>query len=82
MNITHILLNNCELGKISKEQKAGDWDVWQTSLHNPNFAQYAENCGGLGIRVTNKDELDESIKQALAYEGAALVEVMTDSALI
>lgn len=82
MNITHILLNNCELGKISKEQKAGEWDVWQTSLHNPNFAKYAEICGGLGIRVTKKEELDEAIKQALAYEGAALVEVMTDSALI
>jgi hypothetical protein len=31
MNITHILLNNGELGKISKEQRgrmAGEWPVW------------------------------------------------------
>ncbi|MHC5010040.1 MAG: thiamine pyrophosphate-binding protein, partial [Planctomycetota bacterium] len=41
MNITHVLLNNSELGKISKEQRAGNWDVWQTSLHNPDFARYA-----------------------------------------
>jgi len=41
MDITHILLNNNELGKISKEQRAGDWDVWQTSLHNPDFAEYS-----------------------------------------
>ncbi|MEN8132054.1 MAG: thiamine pyrophosphate-binding protein [Pseudomonadota bacterium] len=34
MNITHILLNNSELGKISKEQRTGNWKVWQTSLHN------------------------------------------------
>ena len=52
MNITHVLLNNSELGKISKEQRAGNWDVWQTSLHNPGFAEYAELCGALGIRVT------------------------------
>ncbi len=52
------------------------------SLHNPNLAKYAEIWGGLGIRVTKKEELDEAIKQALADEGAALVEVMTDSALI
>lgn len=51
-------------------------------MHNPSFAKYAEICGGLGIRVTHKEELDEAIKQALAYEGAALVEVMTDSGLI
>ena len=37
MNITHVLLNNSQLGKISKEQRAGHWEVWQTSLHNPEF---------------------------------------------
>ena len=31
MKITHVLLNNGQLGKISKEQRAGDWEVWQTS---------------------------------------------------
>lgn len=82
MNITHILLNNSELGKISKEQKAGEWDVWQTSLHNPNFAEYAANCGGFGIRVTKKEELDQAIKQALDYKGVALIEIMTDVELI
>ena len=82
MNITHILLNNSELGKISKEQKAGEWDVWQTSLHNPNFAEYATNCGGLGIRVTKKEDLEDAIKKALAYNGAALVEILTDVELI
>ncbi|EKV02797.1 thiamine pyrophosphate-dependent enzyme, putative carboligase or decarboxylase [Leptolyngbya sp. PCC 7375] len=82
MNITHILLNNSQLGKISKEQRAGEWDVWQTSLHNPDFSKYAENCGGLGIRVTKKEELDEAITRALAYQGPALVEIMADPELI
>ena len=52
MNITHVLLNNGQLGKISKEQQAGSWDVWETSLHNPDFSEYARICGALGIRVT------------------------------
>ena len=43
MNITHVLLNNSELGKISKEQRSGSWDVWLTSLVNPSFADYAEH---------------------------------------
>ena len=54
MNITHVLLNNGQLGKISKEQRAGEWEVWQTSLHNPDFSAYARNCGALGIRVTDR----------------------------
>jgi thiamine pyrophosphate-dependent acetolactate synthase large subunit-like protein len=82
MNITHILLNNSELGKISKEQRAGHWQVWQTSLHNPGFADYAESCGGLGIRVTEKGDLIDSIKKALAHQGPALVEIIADPELI
>ena len=82
MNITHILLNNHELGKISKEQRAGEWDVWQTSLHNPNFAEYAKLCGALGIRVAGKDSLDDAIVEALGHDGPSLVEIMTDAELI
>jgi pyruvate oxidase len=82
MNITHVLLNNNELGKISKEQRAGHWPVWQTSLHNPDFAEFATNCGGLGLRVTADEELAASLQRALAFDGPALVEVMTDAELI
>ncbi len=81
MNITHVLLNNKELGKISKEQRSGDWDVWETSLHNPNFAEYACLCGALGLRVTSADELDAALEKAIAYDGPSMVEVRTDPEL-
>jgi thiamine pyrophosphate-dependent acetolactate synthase large subunit-like protein/nitrite reductase/ring-hydroxylating ferredoxin subunit len=82
MNITHVLLNNSELGKISKEQRAGEWDVWQTSLHNPDFSKYAELCGALGIRVTKASQLDDALARALDHDGPALVEIMTDAQLV
>ena len=82
MNITHILLNNHELGKISKEQRAGEWDVWATSLHNPNFAKFAEVCGAMGIRVTQKNDLDDALEKALAYDGPSMVEIVTDAELV
>ncbi len=81
MDITHVLLNNGELGKISKEQRDGEWKVWQTGLHNPNFAEFAENCGGLGIRVERAKALREALTSALAANGPALVEVITDPLL-
>ncbi|MCG8595115.1 MAG: CDGSH iron-sulfur domain-containing protein [Kiloniellales bacterium] len=81
MDITHVLLNNAELGKISKEQRDGEWKVWQTSLHNPGFADYATLCGGTGIRVERADQLAEAFQAALAAEGPALVEVMADPLL-
>ncbi|GAB5519867.1 MAG: thiamine pyrophosphate-binding protein [Rhodothermales bacterium] len=82
MPIKHILLNNSELGKISKEQRSGNWEVWQTSLHNPSFAAYAELCGAKGIRIASLDELDDGFARLLAHDGPALLEVMTDAELI
>ena len=37
MPIKAVILNNDELGKISKEQRAGYFDVWQTDLVNPDL---------------------------------------------
>jgi thiamine pyrophosphate-dependent acetolactate synthase large subunit-like protein len=82
MNVTHVVLNDAELGKISKEQRGGNWDVWKTKLTNPSFADYADSCGGLGIRVTDPDELPGALARAIEHEGPSLVEIMTDSRLI
>jgi thiamine pyrophosphate-dependent acetolactate synthase large subunit-like protein/rubredoxin len=82
MNITHILINNNELGKISTEQKMADMTVWETGLHNPAFSKYAEVCGAKGFQVEKKEELAEAVNAALAYDGPALVEIMCDPELI
>jgi len=82
MNITHILLNNSQLGKISKEQRAGEFQVWQTDLHNPSFAAYARLCGGKGAKVTTVEELGPALSEALAHDGPSLVEIITDPELV
>jgi thiamine pyrophosphate-dependent acetolactate synthase large subunit-like protein len=82
MNIKHVLLNNNELGKISKEQRAAQFEVWQTSLHNPDFSKYAEICGALGIRVTEIPQLGAALERAFVHDGPALVEIMTDAELV
>jgi thiamine pyrophosphate-dependent acetolactate synthase large subunit-like protein len=78
MQLTHVLLNNDALAKISKEQREEQLPVWETSLVNPDFAAYAELCGGLGIRVTRADQLVAALQRALAHDGPSLVEVITD----
>jgi len=82
MDITHILLHNGQLGKITKEQKAGEWPVWETSLHNPSFAAFAKLCGGYGQKVINSGKLESVIAEALKQDKPAIVEVMTDAELI
>lgn len=82
MNICHVLMNNSQLGKISKEQRGGEFPVWQTDLVNPSFAGFARSCGGMGELVTTKDQLDAALAKAIAHNGPALIEVMTDASLL
>ncbi len=82
MDITHVLLQNDELAKISKEQRAERRPVWKTALRNPDFAAYAELCGALGVRVDQRAQLDESLGRALAHRGPSLVEIRTDPLLV
>jgi thiamine pyrophosphate-dependent acetolactate synthase large subunit-like protein/nitrite reductase/ring-hydroxylating ferredoxin subunit len=76
MNIIHVVLNNDELAKISREQVGALRPVWQTSLVNPDFARFAENCGGHGFGVDEPGDLEAAISAALAVSsGPSLIEV-------
>lgn len=82
MPIKHILINNSELGKISKEQRASELEVWQTDVHNPNFADFATNCGALGIRVEKREDLEAAMLKIKEHSGPALLDIVCDPALI
>ncbi len=77
-----VVINNNELGKITKEQRAGGWDKWATDLVNPDFASYTNSCGGLGIEVTSKESLDAALLKLFNHQGPALLEVKADVNLI
>ena len=82
MNICHVLMNNAQLGKISKEQRVGEFPVWETDLVNPPFAGFARACGAKGLLVKTREDLDRALAEAIAHDGPALVEVITDPELM
>jgi thiamine pyrophosphate-dependent acetolactate synthase large subunit-like protein len=78
--ITHVVLNNGELAKISREQLGAIRPVWETNLVNPDFAQYAELCGARGFTVRTADELRPALDAAFAVtDGPSLVEIHSSS---
>ena len=78
--ITHVVLNNGELAKISREQLGAIRPVWETSLVNPDFAAYAELCGARGFSVRTSDELHPALVAAFAVtDGPSLVEIHSSS---
>ena len=82
MDIVHVLIDNGELGKISKEQRAAEYDVWQTRLHNPDFAAFAELCGARGIRVDEAGQLEAAFADAFSRPGPVVVAIRADPDLV
>lgn len=82
MPILLILLNNSELGKITKEFNADRMEAWHTSLKNPNFVDYAKSCDGDGIQVSDINNLEKAINTGLSSDKPFIVECITDVSLI
>ena len=77
--IVVVIIKNNTLGQIKWEQIVflGNPE-YGCELHNPNFAKYAEACGGLGITVERPEEIRPALERALASNRPALVEVVVD----
>lgn len=72
------LFNNHQLAMIMQEQKVEKYTNWQTELYNPDFAAYARDCGGLGIKVKNPEELSGAVDKALTADKPVIVDIETD----
>ena len=59
-----VVFNNYKLGLIQMEQEVLGYPEYQTGLHNPNFAKFAELCGGQGIKVTDPAEIGPTLREA------------------
>jgi pyruvate dehydrogenase (quinone)/pyruvate oxidase len=77
--IVVVIIKNNTLGQIKWEQIVflGNPE-YGCELHNPNFAKYAEACGGLGFTVERPEEIRPTLERALASGRPSIVEVVVD----
>ncbi len=73
------VFNNKSLGMIEQEQKFEGYPSNQTELFDFSFAKYAENAGGLGIKVVEPAALEAAVEKAFASDKPAVVDIDTDS---
>lgn len=71
-----VVFNNASLAFVELEMKAAGLLDFGTSLQNPNFAALASACGIQGFRVEKADGVEDSLRQAFAHPGPALVDVL------
>ncbi|HEX2030372.1 MAG TPA: thiamine pyrophosphate-dependent enzyme [Actinomycetota bacterium] len=71
-----VICNNGLLGQILWEQMALGYPEYGVRLQREmEFAPWAESCGGRGIRVEKPGDVEPAIRDALAFDGPALVDV-------
>jgi len=76
--ITVFIFNNKQLGMIMQEQKMEGYANWQTELQDLDFAEYAKQCGGVGITVKTPEELPDAVDKALSINKPVIVDINTD----
>ncbi|MBP1852830.1 thiamine pyrophosphate-dependent enzyme [Rhizobium halophytocola] len=70
-----LIFNNASLGFVEMEQRVeGMLDAY-TELKNPDFSKLAEVCGFWGGRVERASELEGKMREWLATDGPALLDV-------
>jgi pyruvate dehydrogenase (quinone) len=72
-----IVFNNSSLNFVELEMKAAGIVTFGTELVNPNFANVAQAMGIFGRRVEQPSDLQQALADAFAYDGPAIVDVVT-----
>jgi pyruvate dehydrogenase (quinone) len=70
-----IIFNNRRLGLIQMEQEAEGFPEHQTDLLNPDYSTLARSFGAEGRSISQPGELELAIRQTLASDGPALLDV-------
>ena len=75
-----VINNNASLGQIMWEQLVLGYPEFGIRFGRaPDFAPWADACGGRGIRVEKADEVEHAIEEAFSYPGPALVDVVVNA---
>jgi len=73
-----VIYNNSAFGLIHLEAESVGLPPFEKGIQfpNPDFAAFAQACGGRGFKVDKPDKLRSTIAEALASEGPAIVDAV------
>jgi pyruvate dehydrogenase (quinone) len=72
-----VIFNNGVLGFVALEMKASGFVETGTDLQNPDFAAMARAMGIHAVRVEDPGDLPNAIRDVLAHDGPAVLDVVT-----
>ncbi|NYJ76343.1 ubiquinone-dependent pyruvate dehydrogenase [Allobranchiibius huperziae] len=73
-----VVFNNASLNFVELEMKAAGFVNFATDLENPDFARVGDALGVRGWRVEKSKDLPGAVKDFLAHDGPAILDVVTE----
>lgn len=73
-----VVLKNNSMGMVRFEQEGEGYQAYGVDLQPIDFAGYAEACGAEGYRCARPDEVESTLRKAMASRKPALVEFTVD----
>jgi pyruvate dehydrogenase (quinone) len=73
-----VVFDNGRLGMVKLEMEQVGLPEYGTVLHNPDFARVAEAMGMRGLRVEQARDVEAGVREAMAYDGPVLLDVLTN----
>jgi pyruvate oxidase len=74
-----IVFNNHKIAMIKFEQEVMGNAEFGTNLQNPDFARYADICGGIGYRVEHPDDILPALEKAASQRKPCIIDVVVDA---
>lgn len=74
-----IVFNNHKIAMIKFEQEVMGNAEFGTNLQNPDFARYADICGGIGYRVERPDGILPALEKAVSQRKPCIIDVVVDA---
>lgn len=78
LNLNVVVFNNGKLWLIQMEQEVHGMPEYMTDLTNPDYAKFAECCGGAGYTVSDPEQLADTLQAAYADPLPTIINVHID----
>ena len=75
INVVTIVFRNDSYGNVARDLDERFGGTYDTDLHNPDFVDFAESFGAVGIRTKDPMELATAIPRALELNAPVVIDV-------
>ena len=75
INVVTIIFRNDSYANVARDLTDFFGGTYETDLHNPDFVQFTESFGAVGMRANDPEDLATLIPEALALQRPVVIDV-------